>query len=168
MNELFCSIYDSPIGSIKISAAETSLLSINFIDNFKGLTDTKSSELTELCKLQLNEYFRGERRIFDLQFLPSGTDFQQKVWSLVSEIRYGKTESYLSIAKKMGDPKKIRAVGAANRKNPLLIIIPCHRIIGETGKLIGYSGGVWRKQWLLEHEDKFLNGQTLLFPGFSK
>ena len=101
---------------------------------------------------QLDAYFEGKRASFDLQITPEGTDFQQKVWKELTKIPFGETRSYMDIAKKLGNPKAIRAVAAANGKNPLWIIIPCHRVIGSDGSLTGYAGGLWRKKWLLEHE----------------
>jgi methylated-DNA-[protein]-cysteine S-methyltransferase len=101
---------------------------------------------------QIQEYFAGNRTQFDLKLNPAGTDFQKKVWDELQHIPYGKTLSYLELSKKLGDPKAIRAVAAANGKNPLWIIIPCHRVIGSDGSLTGYAGGLWRKKWLLEHE----------------
>lgn len=105
---------------------------------------------------QIREYFAGNRTQFDLKLNPAGTEFQKKVWDELQQIPYGKTLSYLELSKKLGDPKAIRAVAAANGKNPLWIIIPCHRVIGSDGSLTGYAGGLWRKKWLLEHESPAL------------
>jgi methylated-DNA-[protein]-cysteine S-methyltransferase len=105
---------------------------------------------------QIREYFEGNRSVFDLKLNPAGTEFQKKVWDELQHIPYGKTLSYLELSKKLGDPKAIRAVAAANGKNPLWIIIPCHRVIGTDGSLTGYAGGLWRKKWLLEHESPAL------------
>ena len=102
---------------------------------------------------QLNWYFEGKRNDFDFRLNPKGTDFQQKVWKGLLEIPFGKTISYLDLSKKLGDVKAIRAVAAANGKNPLWIVVPCHRVIGTNGSLTGYAGGLWRKKWLLEHEN---------------
>ena len=107
---------------------------------------------------QINEYFTGVRKEFSLPLVLVGSDFQRKVWDKLLEVPYGKTKSYGEITKDLGDPKAIRAVGAANGANKMAILIPCHRIIGSDGKLTGYAGGLWRKQWLLNHE----NGQTQL------
>src|SRR5690606_34971068 len=101
---------------------------------------------------QLQEYFEGTRTQFSLQLNPQGTDFQKRVWEELQHIPYGKTISYLELSKKLGDIKAIRAVAAANGKNPLWIVVPCHRVIGSDGSLTGYAGGLHRKQWLLEHE----------------
>ena len=105
---------------------------------------------------QIREYFAGNRTQFDLKLNPTGTEFQKKVWAELQQIPYGKTLTYLELSKKLGDPKAIRAVAAANGKNPLWIIIPCHRVIGSDGSLTGYAGGLWRKKWLLEHESPAL------------
>jgi methylated-DNA-[protein]-cysteine S-methyltransferase len=102
---------------------------------------------------QLQEYFAGKRTDFSFALNPQGTDFQQKVWRALLEIPFGKTTSYLELSKKLGDVKAIRAVASANGKNPLWIVVPCHRVIGSDGSLTGYAGGLWRKQWLLEHEN---------------
>jgi len=104
------------------------------------------------CVRQLEEYFQGQRRAFSLKLLPRGTEFQQRVWAQLLKVPYGSTASYRDIALALGDADAVRAVGSANGKNPISIIIPCHRIIGSDGKLIGYGGGVWRKEWLLRHE----------------
>ena len=102
---------------------------------------------------QLNDYFEGKRTDFDFKLNPKGTEFQQKVWKGLLEIPFGKTMSYLELSKKLGDVKAIRAVASANGKNPLWIVVPCHRVIGTDGSLTGYAGGLWRKKWLLEHEN---------------
>ena len=104
---------------------------------------------------QLTEYFEGHRRDFSLKLDPKGTSFQKKVWKSLLDIPYGQTRSYMSLAKELGDVKAIRAVAAANGKNPLWIVIPCHRVIGSDGSLTGYAGGLHRKKWLLNHESPF-------------
>ena len=114
---------------------------------------TKIPKELKEAVLQLQEYFNGKRTEFSLQINPSGTDFQLKVWQELLNIPYGKTYSYLELSKKLGDVKAIRAVASANGKNPLWIVIPCHRVIGTDGSLTGYAGGLWRKKWLLEHEN---------------
>ncbi|PRX48163.1 methylated-DNA-[protein]-cysteine S-methyltransferase [Salegentibacter salegens] len=102
---------------------------------------------------QLDDYFKGNLENFNLKLNPKGTDFQQKVWKALSEIPFGKTCSYLELSRKLGDEKAIRAVASANGKNPLWVVIPCHRVIGSDGSLTGYAGGLYRKQWLLNHEN---------------
>jgi len=108
------------------------------------------------CVRQLDEYFIGKRKEFELELLPQGTPFQMKVWQKLMEIPYGKTASYKDIAEAVDSPKAVRAVGGANNKNKICIIIPCHRVIGSDGSLVGYGGGIWRKEWLLKHEKGFL------------
>ena len=117
------------------------------------------SELKETVN-QLQEYFDGKRTDFTFKLNPKGTEFQQKVWRELCKIPFGKTISYLDLAKKLGDPKVIRAAASANGKNPIWIVIPCHRVIGADGSLTGYAGGLWRKKWLLDHENP-TNQQSL-------
>ena len=104
----------------------------------------------------MDEYFRKQRKVFELPLKPEGTDFQKKVWQALTQVPYGKTSTYKEIAERTGDLKAVRAVGGANRKNPIAIIIPCHRIIGSDNHLTGYAGGLWRKEWLLRHEGALL------------
>ena len=111
--------------------------------------------MLEDCVLQLNEYFKGDRKQFSLKLNAKGTDFQERVWNELLTIPYGKTSSYLELSKQLGDVKAIRAVANANGKNPLWIIVPCHRVIGSDGSLTGYAGGLHRKKWLLEHESPY-------------
>ena len=107
-----------------------------------------------MARKQLGEYFKGKRMTFDLPLAPEGTEFQQSVWKQLRKISYGRTKSYGEIANKVGNPRASRAVGAANGRNPISIIVPCHRVIGADGKLTGFGGGIERKRWLLEHEQK--------------
>ena len=119
-------------------------------------TEVFSAEIPSALKeatLQLSEYFEGKRKEFSFKLNPKGTDFQQKVWQELLKIPFGKTTSYLELSKQLGDVKAIRAVAAANGKNPLWVVVPCHRVIGSDGSLTGYAGGLWRKKWLLEHEN---------------
>ncbi|MBN1937224.1 MAG: methylated-DNA--[protein]-cysteine S-methyltransferase [Anaerolineae bacterium] len=106
----------------------------------------------EMALVQLDEYFSGVRRVFDLPLGLHGTEFQQRVWRQLLEIPYGQTASYAEVARALGNPQAVRAVGLANGKNPISIIVPCHRVIGSDGNLVGYGGGLWRKEWLLKHE----------------
>ena len=130
-----------------------------FLSEEEVISEGNSGEL-EKASTQLQEYFAGERKEFDLKLNPEGTDFQKKVWELLLEVPFGKTTSYLELSKRFGNTKAIRAVAAANGKNPLWILVPCHRIIGSDGSLTGYAGGLWRKKWLLEHEQP-VKQQTL-------
>lgn len=142
---------DTPLGITKLEGDIHGLESITVLNNKEEIT-TIIPETLEEAVYQLQEYFEGNREIFDLELNPQGTDFQKRVWSALTDIPYGKTISYLELSKTLGDVKAIRAVAAANGKNPLWIVVPCHRVIGSDGSLTGYAGGLHRKKWLLEHE----------------
>lgn len=144
-------IIKSPLGFTKIVGDEDGISSVTVLNSEEKITDIVPIELED-CVTQLNEYFEGAREQFNLKLNAQGTDFQKKVWKQLGHIPYGKTISYLELSKLLGDVKVIRAAANANGKNPLWIIVPCHRIIGSDGNLTGYSGGLHRKQWLLEHE----------------
>ncbi|MDN3656304.1 methylated-DNA--[protein]-cysteine S-methyltransferase [Ferruginibacter paludis] len=159
--------YDSPVGLILIEAVDDAITALLFKDEkdtglFDG-TAASDNELIVKCIRQLNEYFEGTRRQFDLPLQQNGTAFQQKIWSALIQIPYGQTISYMELSKRTGDPKAIRAVGTTNGKNQLSIVVPCHRVIGSNGTLTGYGGGLWRKRWLLEHEAKIAHGVKTLF-----
>lgn len=141
----------SPLGITKLEGDENGLSAITVLNNEEELTEV-IPEVLEDAAYQLNEYFEGDRETFDLDLNPDGTDFQKRVWDALLDIPFGKTTSYLELSKTLGDVKAIRAVAAANGKNPLWIVIPCHRVIGSDGSLTGYAGGLHRKKWLLEHE----------------
>ena len=143
-------IIKTPLGFAELTGDENGLASITVLNDEKS-TDIVP-EVLEDAVYQLNEYFAGNRQHFDLTLNPQGTDFQKRVWDELLNIPYGKTVSYLDLSKKLGDVKAIRAVAAANGKNPLWIVVPCHRVIGSNGDLTGYAGGLHRKKWLLEHE----------------
>ena len=142
---------DTQIGILKICASETGITRIEFVSAPDPNT-RHASNLTTACRRQLQEYLDGTRKSFDLPLDQEGTDFQKSVWSRLLNIPYGETVSYRDIAVMMDHPKAVRAVGAANGKNPISIIIPCHRVIGSNRKLTGYAGGLNRKAWLLKHE----------------
>ena len=144
--------YNSPIGKIQIEYSGVVISSLIFIEE-KSQEKNIPDPIKPLF-LQLDEYFAGGRKKFDLNLDLTGTDFQKKVWDCLLEIPFGQTISYMDLAKKLGDPKTIRAVGNANGKNPVSIIVPCHRVVGSDGSLTGYAGGLWRKEWLLNHEKK--------------
>ncbi len=144
--------YQSPIGTLEITGDEKSIHSIYFTEDKHTTSENISSKEIKNCIQQLEEYFSGNRKEFELTLAPKGTKFQGKVWNELLKVTFGKTRSYLEQSKALGDIKAIRAVASANGKNPISIIIPCHRIIGSNGSLTGYAGGVWRKKWLLEHE----------------
>jgi methylated-DNA-[protein]-cysteine S-methyltransferase len=154
--------FESPLGLLKIETDKTFLLSINFIES----AGTSSFEFPIIMKntiQQLQEYFTGSRIEFNLALNPAGTEFQLKIWELVKKVPFGQTASYLEIAKQSGSEKNTRAVGFANGKNPIPVIIPCHRIIGSNWKLTGYAGGIERKRWLLFHELNHFKKTDLLF-----
>ena len=139
----------TPIGTLEIQADESSLLTVGFVDQQQATT---ANAVTEHTHQQLSEYLAGQRRAFTLPLGALGTPFQQRVWQLLSKLPYGQTCSYQYIARQLGNPKAVRAVGAANGKNPLAIVVPCHRVIGANGSLTGYAGGLERKSWLLQLE----------------
>ncbi len=141
----------TPLGIAKLEGDENGLASITVL-NDDIPASTVIPELLEDAMYQFQEYFEGTRDSFSLKLSPNGTDFQKKVWDALQDIPYGKTVSYLGLSKTLGNVKAIRAVAAANGKNPLWIVIPCHRVIGSDGSLTGYAGGLHRKKWLLDHE----------------
>lgn len=145
--------YNSEIGLIEIIGTENAIVSVGFVEE-KPVNDSEIHPCLEECIGQIDEYFRGKRREFSLSLHLQGTDFQRKVWSQLMKIPFGETSSYKNIAASIGNEKAVRAVGNANARNKIAIIIPCHRVIGSDGKLIGYASGVWRKEWLLSHERK--------------
>lgn len=142
--------YPSPIGILKIEATDSGIVAVNFVSSQDEAESVNT--ITQHCKQQLQEYFSGERRTFNLPLQPKGTDFQQRVWAELQNIPFGKVVSYLEMAKRLGDEKVIRAAAAANGKNPIAILIPCHRVIGTNGDLVGYAGGLDKKKLLLQHE----------------
>lgn len=145
--------YKSPIGLIKISSTHDSIVSLSFVENEDTMLDNFPEILNAAIK-QLDEYFKGFRKEFNLKLKLDGTDFQKKVWYELTKIPYGRVVSYGYIAKSIANKNASRAVGNANNKNKIAIIIPCHRVIGSNGKLVGYAGGLDKKQWLLNHEAK--------------
>ncbi|MEK4027495.1 methylated-DNA--[protein]-cysteine S-methyltransferase [Pseudobacillus sp. FSL P4-0506] len=146
--------YESPIGVIEILGTDEVILSILFSEEDKkvNVLQPDTPPVLAECYNQLDEYFKGDRYEFTFPYQFEGTDFQKKVWEALKEIPYAETGSYKDIAVSIGNQKAIRAVGSANGKNKLSIVIPCHRIIGSNGTLTGYAGGLWRKEWLLQHE----------------
>ncbi|WP_026714726.1 methylated-DNA--[protein]-cysteine S-methyltransferase [Flavobacterium daejeonense] len=161
MSEEKSTVYiKTPLGIAKIQGDEYGISVISIAD--EGSISENIPEVLQQAVSQLNDYFEGKRTDFSFKLNPSGTDFQQKVWKALIKIPFGKTISYLDLSKKLGDVKAIRAVASANGKNPLWIVVPCHRVIGSDGSLTGYAGGLWRKKWLLEHENP-ARRQELLF-----
>lgn len=151
----------SPVGDLVLTASETGLTGVYFPTSRHHLAVGRgvrtgspggNQSLLDRVEAQLNEYFAGRRTTFDLPLEPRGTDFQLSVWELLRKIPYGVTTSYGELARRLGDPKATRAVGAANGANPIPIIVPCHRVVGSKGELTGFGGGIERKRWLLEHE----------------
>jgi methylated-DNA-[protein]-cysteine S-methyltransferase len=143
--------FKTPLGIATIIGDENGIAKISIAD--QGKLSTEIPSVLKEAITQLNEYFDKTRTRFTFKLNPKGTDFQQKVWEGLLEIPYGKTMSYLELSKKLGDMKAIRAVASANGKNPLWIVVPCHRVIGTDGSLTGYAGGLWRKKALLELEN---------------
>lgn len=150
---------ESPLGIAKIVGDENGIAQISLLDD--GVFSKEIPKVLQECVLQLQEYFEGNRTEFTFKVTPKGTDFQKRVWQELLNIPFGKTISYLDLAKKLGDIKVIRAAASANGKNPLWIAVPCHRVIGKDGSLTGYAGGLWRKKWLLDHENPSI--QSSLF-----
>jgi methylated-DNA-[protein]-cysteine S-methyltransferase len=147
-------IIKSPLGFTKIVGDADGISQITVLNSEEKETDVIPLELED-CVMQLREYFEGSRTKFNLKLNAQGTDFQKRVWKALEQIPHGKTTSYLELSKKLGDVKAIRAVANANGKNPLWIIVPCHRVIGSNGSLTGYAGGLHRKKWLIEHESPY-------------
>ena len=149
-------LYDAPIGKMIIVSDGVSITEIDHVNNDEPIT-TNPDELCQLATKQLDEYFAGQRTEFDLPLIATkGTDFQRKAWTALTTIPYGETISYGEQAKRMDNPKAVRAVGGANGKNPFSIVVPCHRVIGANGTLTGYTGGMNRKEWLLDFEHSVL------------
>lgn len=171
--EIASTYYQSPLGLLRIGGTDTYISEISYVDNLDGAAESRSGSggylqgpvppLVIQCIEQLIQYFQGQRRVFEFPVYQEGTDFQQKVWTELSAIPFGKTISYLDMSRRLGDTKAIRAAAAANGKNHVAIVVPCHRVIGSKRDLVGYAGGLWRKRWLLEHETKVLYGVQTLF-----
>jgi methylated-DNA-[protein]-cysteine S-methyltransferase len=142
--------YDSTIGTIEIAGTSSAITSLNFVKERRE--GVESCSIVDEAVRQVAEYFAGSRREFDVPFALSGTDFQRRVWQQLLTVPYGQTATYQEVATALGNPKAVRAVGAANGRNPISIIVPCHRIVGSDGRLVGYGGDLWRKEWLLSHE----------------
>lgn len=145
--------FKSPIGILEIVCSEEALISIKFVNEEKQAGETNSI-LKEIV-MQLEQYFNGSRKEFDIKISLEGTKFQKQVWNQLINIPYGEIASYKDVAEKIENAKAVRAVGNANNKNKIPIIIPCHRVIGANGNLTGYAGGIDKKQWLLNHEKNY-------------
>lgn len=153
MNE---TTYESPIGKLSIVTSDEGLAEISFIGESDRERDFRGNptSISDDCGRQLDEYFSGHRKKFDIKLDLEGTPFQMSVWRTLLVIPFGVTWSYGEVARRIGQPKASRAVGGANHRNPVSIIVPCHRVVGSDGGLTGYGGGLWRKEWLIEHERK--------------
>jgi methylated-DNA-[protein]-cysteine S-methyltransferase len=149
----FKAYYLSPIGPLEVSGTSEGIVSVTFVKT-RLPNDRNLPECVKEGIRQLEEYFKGARKNFSLKLLLQGTPFQKLVWQRLKKIPYGKLASYGEVARAIGKPNAYRAVGNANNKNPIAIIIPCHRVIGSDGTLVGYGGGLWRKEWLLDHEKR--------------
>ncbi len=166
---IYTKYINSPLGELEISATEQYLTSILFVEAKKKPSPRKVETdfmpaIIEEYVSQITEYFAGTRKDFDLKIQHVGTDFQKHVWEKLETIPYGKTISYLELSRRIGNEKAIRAVGTTNGNNKFNIIVPCHRVIGSDGSLVGYGGDLWRKKWLLQHEAKVLgNYQMSMF-----
>ncbi|OOM71635.1 methylated-DNA--protein-cysteine methyltransferase [Clostridium puniceum] len=156
MKNVFC--YETKIGRLKIEENGEAITKIDFVKKeIEEDIEKKETLLLKEAIKQLNEYLEGKCNLFDLPLEPEGTEFQKKVWNALKEIPFGETKSYGEIAKIIGNEKASRAVGMANNKNPIMIVIPCHRVIGANGKLVGYAGGIEVKKMLLNLEKKYLD-----------
>jgi methylated-DNA-[protein]-cysteine S-methyltransferase len=156
--------YRTPVGIAKITAEDDFITAITITDNDEAIIEEPESVVLKMAIEQLDEYFAGKRKSFDLPIKQSGTDFQQQVWQNLLSIDYGTTISYAQLSNQMKSPLAIRAIASANGKNNLWIVVPCHRVIGSDGSLTGYAGGLWRKQWLLEHEATTLGIGQIKMP----
>jgi methylated-DNA-[protein]-cysteine S-methyltransferase len=163
MSKMFTAYFESPIGWMRIRSDEAALLSLDFVDaagrpGGEAAPGPDLPRILEECLDQLQGYFRGERTTFSLPLRLRGTPFQHRVWDRLLRIPYGETTTYLTLAESTGNARATRAVGGANHRNPVSIIVPCHRVIGSDGRLTGYGGGLWRKEWLLRHERRHAGG----------
>ncbi|MBS1949189.1 MAG: methylated-DNA--[protein]-cysteine S-methyltransferase [Bacteroidetes bacterium] len=166
MPEEFYTYYQSPLGLLKIAGTENFITEILFIDNIEKPHIDHKKKIPPIiinCIEQLIQYFQSQRKSFDFPMNQTGTAFQKKVWNELLSIPFGKTISYQELSRRLGDTRAIRAAAAANGKNNIVIVVPCHRVIGSKNDLVGYSGGVWRKKWLLDHEAKIAYGVQTLF-----
>ncbi|MBO9565045.1 MAG: methylated-DNA--[protein]-cysteine S-methyltransferase [Niastella sp.] len=167
MSTTFTTYYHSPVGLLRISGTDQYVSEVHFMKSEEVATaPPASADLPPLAiqaTEQLIQYFHGDRRVFELPLYQKGTEFQEKVWNELMNIPFGKTISYIEFSRRLGDPKAIRAASSANGKNNLAIIVPCHRVIGAKGELVGYGGGLPRKKWLLNHENKVAHGVQTLF-----
>lgn len=154
---------ETPIGWLRIEGHDEGITAIEYCEEDPG-EEVPIYPCLEEARDQLKEYFSGTRKEFNLTLAAEGTSFQTEVWDSLTDIPFGKTVSYIDVAAAIKNVKAVRAVGSANGKNPISIVVPCHRVIGASGKMTGYASGIWRKKWLLDHEAKLSSGyQQSLF-----
>ena len=146
--------YNSKVGLLEIEGTQNAITKVHFSDKKRIKSDKNLPPILKKCQKQLDQYFNGKRQNFSLELQLEGTDFQKKVWEQLQKIPFGETVSYKDVAVAVGNEKAVRAVGGANGQNNIAIVIPCHRVIGADGNLVGFGGGLWRKIWLLNHEKK--------------
>lgn len=157
-------LFHNELGVARLYATDEALVRMDILDAAEAHTEvTEETPLLARAKDQLTRYFAGELQAFDLPLAPVGTEFQRRVWAELLKIPFGSTISYHELAVRLGDEKCIRAAASANGKNPIWLIIPCHRVIGADGKLVGYAGGLWRKKKMLQHEMQFIRPEGTLF-----
>lgn len=162
--QTFTLYYHSPLGWVAIKGTENYVTSVMVYDEVRGEQSAHIPKVLKQCQNELEQYFAGTLQTFKVPLQPQGTTFQKQVWHELTRIPYGETTTYGAIANTISnDLSQSRAVGAANGQNPIWIILPCHRVIGANGKLTGYAGGLWRKEWLLEHERKVSGKRLDLF-----
>jgi methylated-DNA-[protein]-cysteine S-methyltransferase len=167
--EIATTYYQSPLGLLRIGGTDAYISEISFVDHLEE-ADLRHANLQGpvppmviQCIEQLIQYFQGQRRVFDFPVYQEGTPFQVKVWNELNTIPFGRTLSYLELSRRLGDTRAIRAAAAANGRNNVAIVVPCHRVIGSKRDLVGYGGGLWRKKWLLDHETRVMYGVQTLF-----
>jgi methylated-DNA-[protein]-cysteine S-methyltransferase len=167
--EITRTYYQSPLGLLRVGGTDTYISEILFVDRLDE-EDYRGRDLggpvtpvVIQCIEQLIQYFQGQRKVFDFPIYQEGSEFQERVWNELTAIPFGKTISYLELSRRLGDTRAIRAAAAANGKNNIVIVVPCHRVIGSKRDLVGYGGGLWRKKWLLDHETKVQWGVQTLF-----
>jgi len=152
--EKYTGYYKSPIGFMRVIGTDESISYVDFIEDEQDRSNERLNPMVTDCINQLDEYFCKKRKEFNIKLSLEGTEFQKSVWQALIDIPFGVTKSYKDIAVSINNEKAVRAVGGANHNNKISIIIPCHRVIGKSGKMVGYGGGVWRKEWLLKHENR--------------
>ena len=167
MQKIYSAFYTSPIGPLRVSSNDSCVTEVHFLNKDEpfaaGTLSSGTPPVLAQCLKELTAYFNGQRKNFEVPVWQEGTAFQQRVWNELMNIPFGKTISYLTLAKRLGDPKSIRAAASTNGKNAIAVIVPCHRVIGSNNDLVGYGGGLWRKKWLLEMETKITYGVQTLF-----